>query len=106
MIDFKAPVSDVFKEAKGRIDGLVMLISLFLSMILPIAIAILRYFLIGSLSINWVNFFAPLMIFLSYIRIRQSSFRERKYTRIFNAVLVAIFSVMWIYFLNFKKGWI
>ncbi len=102
MINEKSTLSAVFKEAKGRVDGLVVLIIMCFSLCVPIFIAILKAIRLGYFEFNWPGLTVPVIIFLIYIRFRQIATTESKFRQIFDSVLIGGASFALIYAFNFK----
>ena len=104
MINSNLTISEVFAEAKSRIDGTVTLIFMAIAGFSPVVIGFFRLLFQGGFVLRWYGFLAPLLIFIFYVRIRQWDFSEERSRQIFNAVLIIAVAVAWIYVLNFAKG--
>lgn len=102
MINEKFTLNEVFKEAKGRVDGSATLIFMLGSVFMPVLVAGLKPVRFGYFEFNWTGLTVPVIIFLTYIRFRQLDADESKLRQIINSVLIGVASFSLVYVFNFR----
>lgn len=102
MLNVQLTLTEAFSEAKERIDGVTMIISVIISIFLPVFLFFLKIIRSEEMQFNWPGLIVPLLVFISYARFRQSDPDERKFRQIINSVLLLLVSFSLIYVINFK----
>jgi hypothetical protein len=100
----KSTLAEAFRDARGRLDGVLTLFFMALGIIVPIISFCYRYIVRDQASFNWLAPFASVIIFLFYLRYRGQSYPDWRGFEIIDLIFLNVASIALIYVLNFMMG--